>query len=585
LSPESESSASTEVSEASVGSVGVIPEYKGIIQYALSEGTAFLNAINPAEVDQAKRYSRELDQPRIVRWLYEHEPTGKSMQIPSKFSEFYPPKSSDPLVNVALESLCREFFSYLESNHVAVHYLEQQVIFEYFKDEDFTDLFHKFLSKRYDNRRLIERHSLVKECFRIKSYWNPINVRNEILNQKIPLEVPEPVTTFGDNVRRYCLFCGRPGNWKEARGGYVDFAQQRPQNDMSTRSVRICPVCLFASLVSVIRTSEGAGNTKSNLIVLKTTHQEEPATFIFNRILGLTTGNLVTIQRLARGEQKFGKAFLTYLSASVLPKEALLKEEFRIEDLSSETILDKRKLLVIKAFETVLGLNSFWRLRDNPHYQKAYYSILRSNYYELFGHLGPLLSSRRRNEVLELGIYRLLRYGVISMDENPEVIFGTAFLIDSFMPEQWQKDEDIKTEARKVAFYLERPEEVLLRLRQMSKKDYATVREDFRNKASFMLLMKLLMKIHEKEGYGGFRTEQEERRRFVEQSTKRSFGLGNCLFLYFDDIIKVYLYIRNVVKDVYGPDPRQIRKGYSDFMSRIKYALIARRPELTEGGD
>ncbi|HDQ05959.1 MAG TPA: hypothetical protein ENN36_04460 [Candidatus Bathyarchaeota archaeon] len=569
-------------------------KYKGIIQYSLfyareHDGKlTHLNAIGQEEIKHAKDYARRINQPKVVRWLTKNESKseGQVIKIPSRFSEFSPPQSTDPLINASLKALIYEFFSYLEANYVAVHYSENQILFEYFTDEDFTKRFHEFLKEKYDNSSLKKRWGLVKGVFRLRDYYNPIDVRDEILTRKIPLEIPEFSLTFGDDVKNYCFFCGRPGEWKVSRGGFVDFAQQRPQSRTKTRSILICPVCLFSSIISLVRTSEGAGAQKSNLIALQTTYKNSPVEYVYNRLFGLTTGHLVTIQKFGRLAQELGMTLLTHLSASLLHRAILLDANFRVVDLSSLAELDTKKVLAIKAFEPVLGLNSFWRFRKNSNYRKAHYEIHRENYYAVFGYIAELLSHVRwRKKILEESIYKLLRYGVIKMNGEPEIIFGTALLIDAFMPEQWQKGEEIKTETRKVAFYLEKPEEVLLRLRQIRGKDYAIIIEDFRNKASFMLLKTLLTQIYEKENYGDFDKEQKERKSLVEKKIGKSFGAENRLFVGFDDVIKVYLYIQQLMKKKHGPDPKRIQKKYSDFMSRIKYALIARRPELAEGGD
>lgn len=569
--------------------IELLGSYKRIVQYSLFSGDfSNLNVIKGEQLEQAKEYARYIDQPRILFWLNQHKPTEEPKKPSSKIKEFTPPESNDPLVNSSLVALAHEFYHYLEYNKkVGIHILENHVFFEYFTELDFRELFHNFLKEKYDDEALIKRESLIKETFRLRSYYDPIKIRDRIISENIPLEIYEQIVTFGDDAREYCLFCGRRGKWEIAREGYVEFSQQRPQSHTRTKQLSICPVCIFASLVSMVRTCEGGGTTKSNLIALKTTYRDAPATYIYNRILGLTTGNLVTIQSLARGGKAFGGTLLTYLSASCLPEHALIQKDFRVFDLSTNRPLDKKKLLAIKAFEPIIGLDAFWRSRENQNYRKAHYEILKNDYYGVFGYLADLFSKYwRKKELLERGIYKLLKNGVIEMNEEPEIVFGTALLIDSFMPEQWQKEEEeLKTEARKVAFYLERPEEVLLRLRQMSGKDYTTIKEDFRNKASFMLLRKLLNRIHKEEGYDDFDSEQEARRKFVEERMRRSFGSGNFLFLGFDDLLKVYLYIQKLIRKTYGPDPKRIEKKYSDFISRIKYALIARRPELAESGD
>jgi hypothetical protein len=57
------------------------------------------------------------------------------------------------------------------------------------------------------------------------------------------------------------------------------------------------------------------------------------------------------------------------------------------------------------------------------------------------------------------------------------------------------------------------------------------------------------------------------------------------MLLSLDDVLKVYLYIRDYLLEKYkGQDEHKMRKSYSDFMAKIKYALVARRPELVEKG-
>ncbi len=57
------------------------------------------------------------------------------------------------------------------------------------------------------------------------------------------------------------------------------------------------------------------------------------------------------------------------------------------------------------------------------------------------------------------------------------------------------------------------------------------------------------------------------------------------MLLSLDDVLKVYLYIREyLLKRYKNQDENKMNKTYSDFMTKIKYALVARRPELVENG-
>jgi nuclear transport factor 2 (NTF2) superfamily protein len=169
--------------------------------------------------------------------------------------------------------------------------------------------------------------------------------------------------------------------------------------------------------------------------------------------------------------------------------------------------------------------------------------------------------------IIDKGIYKLIKWGVIHMKES-KLIFGTALLIDAFMTGQ---DE---TTARKIAYYLEDPEKVLYRLRQIRKKDTTSLTRNFSNEASYKLLKELLCEIYEKNGYGDFKEKIK-----MDENGQESMRLS------LDDILKTYLYIRDYIWENSEKivDDRTIRKKYSDFMSRVKYALVARRPELLEG--
>jgi hypothetical protein len=564
--------------------------YKLVVQRArLENNPEILSMLKKDEIEWAREFLKKLDEPLFLRWLSIHDVNGKSESFSTVITTFSPPSSLDPLINTTLQTLTDEFLNYIEEKHyAAISFQDSSVAIHSFRKIDLTEVFCDFVKEKYSDAQLLKRWELIKATYNLKDQTkipSPSEVKRAILDGRLSLEVEAAGVGFGDDVKDYCMFCGRTGDNYIAVTGFADFSSQRPQKGFSTSNPKICPICVFSVYVSMVRTSQGTGQQQKELVALKTTRKEAPFAYVFNRFLGIATGEYLSSMNLTQREDAFGKSALTYITASKLPLQILGDREFNVKNLSANTNLDRNKCIAIKIFDSVLGYDRLWRPDDEQEYKKAHYAILRNNYFSLFKHLGALLQNKGKKGrvTLDNGIYQLIKYEVIKMEDRPDIIFGTALLIDAFMPSS--QSEDVKTGARKVAFYLEKPEEVLLRLRQMNKKDYTTLYKDFTNKAQFKLLKDLLVRIHEEEGYGDFEQEQLERKQVIEQKADFTYDEGEQLFLRFDDLLKVYLYIQKILSQKYGDNPKRFEKEYSDFMARIKYALVARRPELIQGGE
>ncbi len=565
-------------------------DYKLVVQRArVKNNPKILSGLEKCEVEEAKEFLKKLDEPLFSRWLSIYDVNGKHEKFLTITTIFSPPSSLDPLINTTLQTLTDEFLSYIEEKHyAAIEFQGSTVAIHSFDKINLSELFYEFIKEKYSDTRLLNRWELIKATYNLREFPSiplPLEIKKTILENRLSLEIENAGVGFGDDAKEYCMFCGRVGNNYPVVTGFADFSSQRPQKGFSTDNPKICPICVISIYVSIIRTSQGTAQQQKNLVTLKTTRKEEPFAYVFNRLLGIATGEYLSVLNLIQKEDAFGKSALTYISASTLPLQILVNKEYNVKNLSTNTSLDTNKCIIIKIFESVLGYDRIWRPDDEQEYKKAHYAILRGNYFSLFKHLGILLQNkgRRGRIALDNGIYQLIKYEVIRMEDRPDIIFGTALLIDAFMPSS--QSEDAKTETRKVAFYLEKPEEVLLRLRQMKKEDYATLEMDFTNKAQFKLLKDLLVKIHEEEGYGNFEQEQQERKQMIEQKANFKYDEGERLFLRFDDLLKVYLYIQKILSQKHGDNPKKLEKEYSDFMARIKYALVAKRPELSQKGE
>ncbi len=565
-------------------------DYKLVVQNARIENNPeILSGLENREIERAKEFLKKLNEPLFSRWLSIYDVHGTRERISTIITTFSPPSSLDPLINTTLQTLTDEFLNYIEEKHyAAIEFQGSTIAIHSFDKINLSELFCEFIKEKYSDTRLLNRWELIKATYNLREFPSmplPLKIKETILDNRLSLEIENAGVGFGDDAKEYCMFCGRVGINYPVVTGFAEFSSQRPQKGFSTDTPKICPICVFSIYVSIIRTSQGTAQQQKNLVTLKTTRKEEPFAYVFNRLLGIATGEYLSVLNLIRKEDAFGKGALTYISASTLPLQILVNKEYNVKNLSTNTTLDTNKCIIIKVFESVLGYDRIWRPDDEQEYKKAHYAILRGNYFSLFRHLGILLQNkgRRGRIALDNGIYQLIKYEVIRMEDRPDIIFWTALLIDAFMPSS--QSEDVKTETRKVAFYLEKPEEVLLRLRQMKKEDYATLEMDFANKAQFKLLKDLLVKIHEEEGYGSFEQEQQERKQIIEQKANFKYGEGKRLFLRFDVLLKVYLYIQKILSQKYSDNPKKIEKEYSDFMARIKYALVARRPELSQRGE
>lgn len=566
-------------------------DYRVIVQYArYTKNANILSHLKPENVEDTKHFLKRLDAPLYHRWLIKHQEklTGQELNVQMYFTKFFPPIASDSLVNTTLSVLTHEFLTYLESRCMVIDYSEESVLIGSFEQIDTNICFFDFLKETYGSGPLEKRWSLVATMHNMqriyeKNFYPPEQIITDIIEDKIPLETGMTVTpAFSDDVFDYCFCCGRTGKNYSAKDGFLELSSQRPQSRPSTKNPKICPVCILSVMISLIRTTRGSGQRKTDLVALRALKHRKPYDYVFSRLVGVTVGDSIATGALAR-QKNLGKTAQVYISSSTLPKYVLADETLELVNLSTQTKVNTTKSHLIKIFKDVLGYRRVWR-SDEPAFLKAHYAILKGQYFSLFKHLAVLLSDRSkrsRNEFLDKGIYEMIKYEVVSMEERPDLVFGTALLIDAFMPSKFEK-EDIKTEARKVAFNLEKPEEVLLRLRQINKEDYTILRRDFSNRAQYKLLEDLLIRIHKEEDYGDFREEQNERKAFIEDITKRSFDEQERLFLRFDDLLKIYLYIQKIFSEKYPNYPKRLKKGYSDFISRIKYALVARRSELTE---
>lgn len=558
-----------------------------------------MDSIDPGDVTAAECFLKRLNDPLYHRWLVRNTPTGRDIgPIKTQVLVFRPPTSIDPLLSSTLDFLTTEFLDYIEREYfVSVLKADGRCSLVTFRDLDLKSIFHEFLKNRYNDDFLKYRWGLISTIYNLKKFPNipsPIAIREIIIANDLGLEVEEGVG-FGDNLKDSCLFCGRSSLNFEVKSGFADFASQRPQSGISTKNPRICPVCILSVYVSLIRTSSGTGNMRSELISLKFTSREDVYAIdhfshIFSRLLGISVNNYLTDLGYARFLNEYGKTAITHLLASDVPEYAI-GEGMEIWNLSTRTKLDLKSIKMIKAFEPVIGRRAFWVARNRKDYEQEYRkalfaAVLGRDPFALIARVGRLCHlSGNPLRLLDEGIFELIKTEVIKMEERPDIIFGAALLIDAFLPKKREKDESKKTEIRKIAYYLERPEEVLYRLGQLNDgKDFTILKRDFGNRAQFKLLKELLCRIHEEEGYESFDQEQEERKAFVGSKTEKEYeDTGETLFLRFDDIIKVYVYLRHLLSRKYPSDHKKQEREYSELIQRIKYALIARRPELMGG--
>lgn len=570
--------------------------YKKIVQYARREGNPeILNYLETKEVGLAKDFLRSLEEPLYQRWITMNEPQGDgSIECDMNYSLLVPPTASDPLLNITLRSLTTEFLDYLARNHFAVIDCRGcEFLISTFEPMDIRESFWNFLQTVYDDSFLEKRWEFIKFSYRMRNYRDipsPFVLRDTIIKERIFLEIENQSARFGDSIRS-CMFCGRESKTFKAREGYVEFSSQRPQNKASTENPYMCPICIFSVYISPIRSSMSTGQKKIDLITLGAeSNEQDRFSHIFSRLFGVSVGNNIAISSLSNFQESYGITTLTYLSASRIPLSTLADEDFSVANLTTGSNLDKKRILAIKAFEPVLGYRVFLRMRYNKslenEYKKALWSILKKDYFSLFNYVGILIQnliSWKKEVTLDNGILQLIKYEVIKMEERPDIVFGTALLIDAFLPPSWSKEnEHLKTEVRKVAYYLEKPEQVLYRLRQIEKKDYVTLRRDFGNKTQFKLLKDFLTKINQEENLGNFEEEQVKRKEHAEEASGHSYNESERLFLCHDDILKVYMYIQKLLADEYR-NPKELKRKYTDIINRIKYALIARRPELLGG--
>lgn len=562
--------------------------YKEVVQYARWKNDfQNLNNLKPEDVPMAKNLLKTLDEPLYLRWILFNQPQGENI-IEHDFFNYVlsPPQASDPILNVALELLVKDFLHYLEKNYFAViRNLGSELEISTFEPIDLDQSFWEFLGSTYDDFYLQSRWALIQSVYRLQQYRNlpsPISLRDIIIQEKIPLPVTKEIGSFGDVVAG-CMFCGRESITYEVKKEYVEFASQRPQSRILNKNASFCPICLFASYISPIR-------NPNNCITLEANYEKEELSHLFNRIFGISIGNLITISFHSRLVSSYGKTALTYLAASRIPLNILIDPDFDVVNTVTASPLKKKKILAMKAFDSILGYEVFnRRIRGiNPlerEFKKALWAIINDEYFSLLPSVSLLarnLAPRKRELLLEDGIFELIRNEVIGMEERPDIVFGTALLLDAFLPKTWKDTEDLKTEVRKVAYYLENPEQALYRLMQITGQDYTTIEQSFRNKTQFKLLRDLLIKIHQEEKLGDFEKEQKERKKWIEESGGFSYDERERLFLYHDDILKVYMYIQDLLS-AEEPDPKRRKKKFSDLMTRVKYALIAKRIELIGG--
>ena len=521
-------------------------------------------------------YLQKLDEPLFIRNMLQPKNRPRTEFSPQIYVHvFTKPESSDRLVSIAVESLVKEFFDYLEQTFFVIIRQQEghEIILESFEKLNYDRLFWDFLESQYSDDNLNYRWSLVKALYHLKSYFDPIKIKNSILKNKIPLETRESPSLFNDNSASNCLFCGREiaddEIAHEVKGGFASFASQKPQSDIKTQNAIVCSICLFASCVSLIRTSNPQGLGYAKNIVLVAESNKEPYEAVFNRLIGISVGSFFTMKNAETSIDKYGETTVTHLVASTAPIELLQDQHVNLISGASENPLDKRKIIAIKSFEELIGFRKMYKPYDESCFRKIHYDILRGNFFSIFGHLAGLSN---RKELIDNGIYRLVRYGVIELDDA-RIVFGSALLIDAFLPKSWETAaDDAKTDTRKVAYYLEQPEEVLYRLRKISD-ETTSITRNFSNEASYKLLKELLQTIYKEEDYGTF-----------AEKIKQNEG-QECIRLSLDDVLKVYLYIREyLLKRYKDQDENKMNKTYSDFMAKIKYALVARRPELVEKG-
>jgi len=550
---------------------------KIIIQYArYAKNERILQLVHENSKQEALSYLQKLDEPLFIRNLVQSKDSPSISISPQVYSYiFTKPDPSDRLVSIAIEGFIKEFFDYIEKGFfVVVRRNNREIILESFERLDYDALFWDFLTKHYSDDNLNYRWSLVKALYNLKPFFDPFKIKNSILKNKIPLESRESLSLFNDNSASNCLFCGREiadaEIAHEVKGGFASFASQKPQSDIKTKNAIVCSICLFASCVSLIRTSNPQGLGYATNIVLVAESDKEPYEAVFNRLIGISVGSFFTMKNAGTNIDKYGETTVTHLVASTAPIELLQDQHVDLISGASENPLDKRKLLAIKSFEELIGFRKMYKPYDESCFRKIHYDILRGNFFSIFGHLAGLSN---RKDLIDNGIYSLVRYGVIDLDDA-RIVFGSALLIDAFLPKSWEKAADnAKTDTRKVAYYLEQPEEVLYRLRKISD-ETTSITRTFSNEASYKLLKELLQAIYKEEDYGTF----------ADKIKQNEFG-QEYIFLSLDDILKVYLYIREyLLKRYKDQDEHKMNKIYSDFMAKIKYALVARRPELVEKG-
>lgn len=550
---------------------------KTIVQYTrYLKDEQFLEFIPENDRQEAMSYLQKLDEPLFIRNMLQPKNRPRTEFSPQIYVHvFTKPESSDRLVSIAVESLVKEFFDYLEQTFFVIIRQQEghEIILESFEKLNYDRLFWDFLESQYSDDNLNYRWSLVKALYHLKSYFDPIKIKNSILKNKIPLETRESPSLFNDNSASNCLFCGREiaddEIAHEVKGGFASFASQKPQSDIKTQNAIVCSICLFASCVSLIRTSNPQGLGYAKNIVLVAESNKEPYEAVFNRLIGISVGSFFTMKNAETSIDKYGETTVTHLVASTAPIELLQDQHVNLISGASENPLDKRKIIAIKSFEELIGFRKMYKPYDESCFRKIHYDILRGNFFSIFGHLAGLSN---RKELIDNGIYRLVRYGVIELDDA-RIVFGSALLIDAFLPKSWETAaDDAKTDTRKVAYYLEQPEEVLYRLRKISD-ETTSITRNFSNEASYKLLKELLQTIYKEEDYGTF-----------AEKIKQNEG-QECIRLSLDDVLKVYLYIREyLLKRYKDQDENKMNKTYSDFMAKIKYALVARRPELVEKG-
>ncbi|XES78389.1 MAG: hypothetical protein ACBZ72_05825 [Candidatus Bathyarchaeia archaeon] len=551
---------------------------KTIVQYArYLKDERFLEFIPETDRQEARSYLQKLDEPLLIRNMHQPKNCPRTEFSPQIYMHvFAKPEPSDRLISIAVESLVKEFFDYLERAFFVIIRQEEghEIILESFEKLNYDMLFWNFLISQYSDDNLTYRWSLVKALYNLKPYFDPFKIKNSILKNKIPLETPESPSLFNDNSIRNCLFCGREivddKSVHKVMGGFASFASQKPQSDIKTQNAIVCSICLFASCVSLIRTSNPQGLGYAKNIVLVAESGKEQYESVFNRLIGISVGSFFTMKNAETSIDKYGETTVTHLVASTAPIELLQDQHVNLISGASENPLDKRKIIAIKSFEELIGFRKMYKPSDESCFRKIHYDILRGNFFSIFGHLAGLSN---RKELIDNGIYRLVRYGVIELDDA-RIVFGSALLIDAFLPKSWKNAaDDAKTDTRKVAYYLDQPEEVLYRLRKISD-ETTSINKTFSNEASYKLLKELLQAIYEEEHYGAFQ----------EKIKQNDLG-QEYMRLSLDDVLKVYLYIREyLLKRYKDQDENKMNKTYSDFMAKIKYALVARRPELVETG-